>query len=292
MSRQRRPARLLLLLACAAVGVWANPVALRAQAPDIESISPAPQPPVDDGDENARLVDEIGSSQVAKLIRRFTYAAIILVLFLCGMGLPLPEEIPVLTSAVLAQAGHLDPWWALSACMFGIMSGDTIMYYLGRRWGTHVLDHRLSRKLLTPDRQRKIQRYFSRHGARIIFAARFLPGIRAPIFLSAGTMGVSFWLFLAMDGGAAVLSIPLSFWLAYIFTDKLQQMLDVQHSVQTWLLVALAAGLIVWIVLHWRRSRREAATPSASKPAVTDDSSVDRSPGAPRKPENAAREST
>ena len=290
MSRQRRPARLLLLLACAAVGVWAIPVSLRAQPPDIESISPAPQPPVDDGDENARLVDEIGSSRVAKLIRRFTYAAIILVLFLCGMGLPLPEEIPILTSAVLAQAGHLDPWWALSACMFGVMSGDTIMYYLGRRWGTHLLDHRLSRKLLTPIRQRKIQRYFARHGARIIFAARFLPGIRAPIFLSAGTMGVSFWLFLAMDGGAAVLSIPLSFWLAYIFTDKLQQMLDVQHSVQTWLLVALAAGLIVWIIVHWRRARRKNGAASPADSCLAADRTMKQAEASSREAESAARD--
>src|SRR5690606_4047889 len=107
--------------------------------------------------------------------------------------------------------GHLSPWPALSAVMFGVMLGDSVMFLLGQRWGNHVFEHRMARKLVTPERHRKIVEYFGRYGAWIIFAARFLPGLRAPLFLTAGSMKVPFWVFFLMDGAAALLSIPISF---------------------------------------------------------------------------------
>lgn len=212
---------------------------------------------------------QVPDSRVAALIERFTYAAIIAVLLLCGMGLPLPEEVPILTSAILSQAGHLRPWWALGACMFGVMLGDSIMFLLGQRWGPHVLEHRLSRKLLTAERQAKIGTYFDRYGAWIIFAARFLPGIRAPLFLTAGSMRVSFWTFFAMDGAAALVSIPASFWIAYYFTDKLEELLNLRERVHYWALVMLALGLLGWLVLHrlWNRWRAAARNRAAQNEA-------------------------
>jgi membrane protein DedA with SNARE-associated domain len=148
------------------------------------------------------------------------------------------------------------------------MLGDSIMFLLGQRWGSHVLDHRLSRKLLTAERQEKIEHYFARYGAWIIFAARFLPGIRAPLFLTAGSMRVPFWKFFSMDGAAALLSIPASFWIAYYFTDKLEDLLNVRDRVHYWALAILAAGMLGWLVLHrwWerRRTARDAAAESTA----------------------------
>ena len=116
-----------------------------------------------------------------------------------------------------------------------------------------------SRKLLTAERQHKIVQYFEKYGARIIFVARFLPGIRAPLFLTAGTMRVPFWLFFAMNGTAALLSIPLSFWLAYYFTDKLEDLLNVRDRVHYWGVGLVVAGLFLWLVLHRWWERRSSA---------------------------------
>ena len=165
--------------------------------------------------------------------------------------------------------------------MFGVMAGDSIMYYLGRRWGNHVLEHRLSRKLLTVERQHAIQSYFARYGAGIIFGARFLPGIRAALFLSAGTMNVSFWKFLAMDGAAAVLSVPASFWLAYLFTDKLQDLLNLREHVHFWAMGLLGLGLLLWLVLHrfWKqRHPPRSLTPTPNSPAAASSEKVRQRP--------------
>jgi len=215
------------------------------------------------------VAEELENSRVGQLIERFTYAAIVGVLLLCGLGLPLPEEVPILTSAILSQSGHLKPWWALGACMFGVMIGDSIMFFLGRSWGSHVLEHRLSRKLLTVERQQIIGKYFEKYGAGIIFGARFLPGIRAALFLSAGTMRVSFWTFLAMDGAAALVSVPISFWLAYLFTDKLKDLLNLREHVHFWAIGVLVVGMLLWLVLHrfWQKRHAPDAPPPSETPA-------------------------
>jgi membrane protein DedA with SNARE-associated domain len=249
---RRRSSAIGWLGAAAVAACFSVCIAALSAAPPVDTVVPAVERPVPAVEpiQKHNAAGELENSRVGQLIERFTYAAIVGVLLLCGLGLPLPEEVPILISAILSQSGHLHPWWALGACMFGVMIGDTVMFFLGRRWGTHVLDHRLSRKLLTVERQRVITTYFERYGAGIIFGARFLPGIRAPLFLSAGTMRVPFWKFLAMDGAAAILSVPLSFWLAYKFTDKLEELLDLREHVHIWAMGLLGAGLLIWLVLH------------------------------------------
>lgn len=188
--------------------------------------------------------EELLDSTVGQAIEHFSYAAIIVVLVLCGLGLPLPEEVPILTSAILAASGTLNPWWALGSLMVGIMLGDSVIYWLGRRWGTQVLEHRLAKRMLTPERRDKIAGYFDKYGAWIIFIGRFLPGLRAPLFLTAGTMRVSFWTFFGMNGAAAAISVPASFGLAYYFTNQLEKALSVRDSVQYWAF----GGLTVLVV--------------------------------------------
>jgi membrane protein DedA with SNARE-associated domain len=112
--------------------------------------------------------------------------------------------------------------------------------------------------------------YFARYGAWIIFAARFLPGLRAPLFLTAGTMKVPFWVFFAMDGAAALLSIPISFYVAYYFTDKLTEMLHASHRVMYWavgaVLVCSLGGHWFWSWLTRRRKARVQAAVGAPAP--------------------------
>ncbi len=228
--------------------------------------------------------NELLEGELASVIARFTYAAIIGVLLLCGLGLPLPEEVPILTSAILAASGTLEPWPALAALMFGVMAGDSAMFWLGKRWGAQVLEHRMARRMLTPERVVMIAAYFKKYGAWIIFAARFLPGLRAPLFLTSGSMKVRFWVFFAMDGAAALLSIPTSFWLAYYFTDRLESVLKVKDTVQYWafgaLVVFVGSGLLVKYLWKKRRAVQTAVegqpTVPTDNPASVPSNEVDR----------------
>lgn len=270
MEWRRRMAVLaiLLLATMPMVGIAAAPSSppVPAGAENVPAPAAAARPVADS------MAERLSEGEMGQFITRFTYIAIVGVLLLCGMGLPLPEEVPILTSGVLSRLGHLSPWPALIAVLLGVMAGDSVMFLLGRRWGVHLLEHRLSRMLLTRERQAKIAVYFQKYGAWIIFVARFLPGLRAPLFLTAGSLKVSFVTFFAMDGLAALLSIPLSFWVAYFFTDRLQEVLALSHTALYWLLGVLVVGVIVGHVVwdRWRARRRSLLASAATAVPVAD----------------------
>lgn len=196
---------------------------------------------------------------VEGFIEQFTYLGIFLVLFVAGLGLPIPEEIPVLAAGVLAKEEVVRWWVALPVCIVGVLAGDTVLYWLGHHWGEHILEWRVVRRLLTREREESLKAAYRRHGVKIVFVARHITGLRAAAFLTAGIARVPFSQFLAVDAGAALIGVPVSFGIAFVFTDQLERLLSDIHRVERW---AALAGLLLlagWLtVLGYRRVRREA----------------------------------
>lgn len=86
-------------------------------------------------------------------------------------------------------------------------------------------------------------------------------GLRAAAFLTAGSARVPFWKFVVADAGAALVSVPILFGLAYVFTDQIKAIMADVHRVERWLglagLLALAAVLVVRRVAMARRIGKE-----------------------------------
>jgi membrane protein DedA with SNARE-associated domain len=131
------------------------------------------------------------------------------------------------------------------------------IFYLGHRWASNLLDHRMTRKLATPDRMAKLRVKFNEHQIKTIFLGRFLPGVRALVFLTAGAMKMSVWKFLAINGLAAAISVPLFVVLGYVFGqsyDKLtNQVAEIKHVV-IFSLIGIAIMWVLW--LAYSRSAR------------------------------------
>ena len=203
---------------------------------------------------------------IGHLIASLSYAGVMLVLLAGSLGVPIPEEIPIVTAAVLSHEGVMRWWLALPACMVGVISGDAILYWVGRRYGERALDHRLVRRFLDPARLGQIEAGYRRRGALIVFLARNVMGLRAAAFIAAGVVRVSFAKFVLADGVAIAYGVPLNFALAYFATTHLHRLLAEVHRVERWLVFAglLAAAAAVYVVLrrHSQRALAAAAQPS------------------------------
>ena len=70
----------------------------------------------------------------------FAYGGVFLVLLLCGLGLPVPEDIPIITSGYLVHLGTMSFWPALTANLLGIMLGDLMIYGFGYWMGPKALE--------------------------------------------------------------------------------------------------------------------------------------------------------
>ena len=196
------------------------------------------------------------------LVEHFTYFGIFGVLLLGSLGLPVPEEMPIIAAAVLSHQ-HIARWWlALPVCLLGVLSGDVVLYWVGRHWGERVLNWRAVRLVLTLEREQQLKAAYRRQALKTVVTARHVMGIRAAAFLTAGIARVPFWKFTIADTAAAVLSVSLWFVLSYFFTDQIAAVVADVRRAEHWLalagLLVLAAALTVAL---WRWNRRVAKGP-------------------------------
>jgi membrane-associated protein len=166
-------------------------------------------------------------------------------------GVPLPGETSLVAAAILASHGHLSLPLVVAVAAAGAIAGDNVGYALGRRGGRTVLSRpgwgaATRRHLLE-----RGERFFERHGAKTVFLARWLPGLRIAGAWLAGTHGMPwrrFALWNAVGGVAWAVSIGTA---AYLLGHAAARAFQVFGA-------AGAAGVAVSVVAvgSWRLLRR------------------------------------
>lgn len=186
----------------------------------------------------------------------YGYWAVFLVLLACGFGLPIPEDITLVSGGVISGLGYTNVHWMLVVSMIGVLVGDSTMYWLGRIYGEKILQFPLIRNIVTPSRLASVEEKFEKYGNRLLFTARFLPGLRAAIYLVSGiTRRVSFPQFVLVDFFAAIISVPIWVYLG----DFGAQNLDWLHKqiqkgqMIIWVGIAILALFLFW---KWKKSQK------------------------------------
>jgi membrane protein DedA with SNARE-associated domain len=172
------------------------------------------------------------------------------------IGLPLPAAPVLLAAGALAGEGqmHLTVVVALSA--IAALLGDLFWYLIGRQKGGSVLSL-LCRISLNPDScVRRTLDIFSRHGARTLLAAKFIPGINTVAPTMAGIFRLRLLRFLLYDGVGAGVWVILFTGLGYLFSDQLQQVADRALKLGIELVMVLAGSLAAYIIWKYVQRRR------------------------------------
>src|SRR5262249_7807647 len=122
--------------------------------------------------------------------------------------------------------------------------------------GPSLLENRWLRSLVTPDRWRRIEGHFERHGLLTVVVARHLPGVRAACFAVAGATGMRTRHFAIADALSAAATIPLVGVLAALFSERMARAGQRYHEVRPIFLSALGALLVAIFLWRWLRRRR------------------------------------
>ena len=183
-------------------------------------------------------------------------------LVVSALGVPIPEEVPIITSGVLVGKEWNNPdswmkWWImLPVCIAGVVVCDMVLYVIGRMWGVKLLQREWVQKyILPPEKKVKIEKNFHEYGIVILLVARVLPGIRSPIFMMAGVMKVPFKKFLIADGLYAIPGVNLLFWLSYWFTDQFLrafEKVEGNRPIVVAVILAAASGFLLYKFLIQR----------------------------------------
>ena len=214
------------------------------------------------------------------------YVGVLFVLITCGLGVPLPEDVPLITGGYVASRGG-----SLTAMILvglaGILIGDSIIFRFGQTYGEKLLETRLGKHIPGERVQRTIH-LFEKHGPKFIMVARFVPGLRAVTYFVAGTTGVQYWKFILYDGIAACVSAPAWVYLGYWAGKKKAIRLAFHYAqrAQRDILLVLAALAVSWLVFTLiKRSRRKKqglpadSTPPAVTPLKAVEGGLDRAAG-------------
>jgi membrane-associated protein len=114
-----------------------------------------------------------------------------------------PSETAVITAGVVASTGDLNLLLIVAAAASGAFLGDNTAYFIGSRFGT-----RINERFFSGEKARKrvewAQRQVSERGGELIAIARFIPGGRTVVTLSAGTLGYPWRRFVLFDAAAAL----------------------------------------------------------------------------------------
>ncbi len=186
---------------------------------------------------------------IESLFGEFGYLAPFAVLLLCGLGLPLPEEVSLIGAGVLVHRGEVRFLPITVLCSVAILLGDSIPFWLGRRYGLAALRVRWVARMVHPERFARIQSRFEEHGNWATFACRFFAGVRIPGYFVAGMMGMGYPRFLLLDALGVLISVPVSIWLGQLFADQM----DTLHAkMQDFHLILgfLAISLVLIMVLR------------------------------------------
>jgi membrane protein DedA with SNARE-associated domain len=201
------------------------------------------------------------------------YAAVFGVLVLCGFGLPLPEDIILVTGGLLAWrssaleeatlAGMLHDPGLLAMVGFGlggILVGDSIIFLAGRKLGHRVAELGPLRRIITPEKLTAAEKLLRRRGNLVVVVARFLPGLRAPTYFTVGHAKLPYWEFLLFDGAAALVSAPLWVCLGFYFGSNIAEALRTAGRFSNYILAAVLV-VVAALAIRWWQKRRAAPPP-------------------------------
>ncbi|HLN26259.1 MAG TPA: DedA family protein [Gemmataceae bacterium] len=212
---------------------------------------------------------------------RYDSVSEVVAVFSAAPGAPFPVNLPW---AALEECLHVEPpppppprvrllWQVmLPVLILGVVISDSLLYGMGRFWGPKLLQKSWMRRLLPPEKRQRIEENFHKYGVLVLLFARFLPTIRAPIFIMAGTMRLPFARFVMADGLYAIPGVSLLFFLAFWFGDQFRDLVLAAEgrvaSLRPVLILIALAGVGAYLLFHFLRHPVATGDPKDELPVI------------------------
>jgi membrane protein DedA with SNARE-associated domain len=183
------------------------------------------------------------------------YGAVLVVVGVESLGVPLPGEIVLMSAALLASQGYIDPSIVWVAGAAGAIIGDSIGYSLGHHYGYKLLD-RLAQWFPHHINTRTIslaQKVFHLHGIKVVFLGRFIAILRIFAGPLSGILKLPYPKFLLANALGGIVWSGLAVWAVYFLG------IVAEHWFKRLSWIALGMALIIGTVvsLIFRRRMNE-----------------------------------
>ncbi|MGW8440763.1 DedA family protein [Paenibacillus sp. S33] len=184
------------------------------------------------------------------IIEQYGYAALFFSLWLGIVGLPIPDEVIVMTGGAVTGMGILHPLPAFLIVYLGVVSGLSLGYVLGRTVGTPILE-RLRRK-------KKMDRYITfseklihKYGNFTICISYLLPIVRHIIPYIVGINKMSFKRYALFSYSTGLIWTLIFFLLGRTFGDHVQAVGELIHRYGLQMVLLLIMLTIIFLIMKF-----------------------------------------
>lgn len=199
------------------------------------------------------------------------YSFIVLFMTASSFGLPIPEEMTLVSAGLVAYMAHHPDLFPppypgahgvnltvlTIVCFVAVLGSDVFIYFLGKVFGQRLIRTKFFNNSIGQKRFNKINKLFHKYSYWACGLFRFTPGIRFPGHMTCGLMGIPLWKFLLVDGMAALISVPTQVILVATYGEVILAKIKEFKLI---LAAIIAIVVIVWLVkyfLNVRQKRRE-----------------------------------
>jgi membrane protein DedA with SNARE-associated domain len=203
-------------------------------------------------------------ANLAPILDHYGYVAVGGLITIEDFGVPSPGETVLVAGAVYAGTGRLNIVAVGVVAVLAAVIGDNIGYAIGY-FGGRALVLRFGKYVfLTGERLDKAERFFARHGGKVVVVARFFEGLRQANGIIAGIAEMPWPRFLLFNAIGAALWVGVWASVGYLAGNHIGTIYDDITRYSLYVLIAavvVVAALVTRAVL--RRRRRAAAAQRA-----------------------------
>lgn len=151
----------------------------------------------------------------------------------------LSEDLAAIGAGLMAANAMIPFWPATFAVIMGIFIGDFSLYLAGRWIGKPILKLAPFKWMIKEETLEASVKWFKSRGPYILFASRFIPGSRMPVYISAGILDTGFWTFSFYFGGTVLLWTPVFVWISMLTGHELLAFYDKYNQYVIWVILAV-----------------------------------------------------
>lgn len=167
------------------------------------------------------------------------YGIIILIMTLTTFGLPVSEEMVIISAALVTYMGahpelYPPPLFAIKeaqspvqptttalVCFLSVFLSDLLVYTIGFIFRGKIINHPIVKKAISHKRKEKINLWILKYGYFVSGMFRFTPGLRFIGYLTCGVVRIPIHKFILINGGVALLVVPSQVFIISIYGETI-----------------------------------------------------------------------
>ncbi len=191
----------------------------------------------------------------------FLHLVVLLSLLLGGLGLPIPEDLPVLLAGIVAAKGAVPISTMFLVCYFGVIVADLMIYGIGYKLGPKLVTYGMESRFfpaITAERIERVRVALNRHQFVCIFLGRHLFPLRTVTFLSAGALRIPFVQFLVSDLIAALISVAIMMSLGYLLGESItpEALKELEKDLNIYAVLATVVLVSMYFIRRYRKKKK------------------------------------